>query len=70
MTINSACKGCVILSEGYVSLTDNYFKELECQQVPTRGECPCKICLVKCMCSDECNNFLYFLGLDRVYNDM
>lgn len=50
--MNKECSGCISFNNGF---RECQLTKLGTEDIPN---CPCKICLVKVTCKNECNNFL------------
>jgi hypothetical protein len=53
--MESNCKGCINNREG-----STFVKSSCVLQVHAIALCPCGTCLVKPMCTDACNKYIYF----------
>lgn len=56
------CEGCATYVDEGMTWMDHYCPY---KIYNKNGECPCVICLVKCMCKTPCKHFDYFTNLHK-----
>lgn len=53
--MSNYCKGCMTLN----------YDNASCNRDSRAGRCPCTGCIIKVMCTNECREYLCFIGYDE-----
>jgi len=55
--MNNECEGCI----------DNRRKIMDCDKKKLKDPCPCKVCLVKVMCSSACKEYMEYTSRNTTF---